>query len=263
MDPYLEAHWGDVHTRLTTYSSDLLQPSLPKGLVARIEEYVVLQDEQSRVRYRPDVIAKVQTSASGAMSSTAVAEPATSSEPLVVTFDDELETQRALRIVEAVTGRVITTIEFLSPFNKTPHDFREKQLSLLRAGVNLIEIDFIRGGPYVLTVPDFAVPDAYLGPYRIAVRRANRPKTAELYRASFRERLPQVRVPLRESDNDVILDLQQALNLVYGRGGYASTNYTVDPEPPLEGEDATWADQMLRAAGKRDGQEVTGENAGT
>ncbi len=38
MNPWLEEHWGDVHTSLTTYARDQLQPRLPPGLRARIEE---------------------------------------------------------------------------------------------------------------------------------------------------------------------------------------------------------------------------------
>ena len=45
MNPWLEEHWGDVHTRLTTYACDQLQPRLPSGLRARIEEYVAVESE--------------------------------------------------------------------------------------------------------------------------------------------------------------------------------------------------------------------------
>ncbi len=60
MDPWLEDHWGDVHARLTTYTSDRLQPNLPTGLRARIEEYVTVEskfdDEEWRHRFVPDVV---------------------------------------------------------------------------------------------------------------------------------------------------------------------------------------------------------------
>ena len=59
MNPWLESHWGDVHTRLTTYACDQLQPQLPAGLRARIEEYVTVESddepERSRSRFSPDV----------------------------------------------------------------------------------------------------------------------------------------------------------------------------------------------------------------
>src|SRR5262245_53803447 len=43
MDPYLEAHWRDVHARLIIYASDALQVLLPRGLRARVEESVLLE----------------------------------------------------------------------------------------------------------------------------------------------------------------------------------------------------------------------------
>ena len=43
MDPYLEAHWRDIHTRLIIYASDALQAVLPTGLRARVEESVLLE----------------------------------------------------------------------------------------------------------------------------------------------------------------------------------------------------------------------------
>ena len=43
MDPYLEAHWRDVHVSLVIYARDALQESLPPELRARVEERVVLE----------------------------------------------------------------------------------------------------------------------------------------------------------------------------------------------------------------------------
>src|SRR5256714_8281502 len=43
MDPYLEAHWRDVHASLIIYARDLLQGVLPGSLRARVEERVLLE----------------------------------------------------------------------------------------------------------------------------------------------------------------------------------------------------------------------------
>ena len=67
----------------------------------------------------------------------------------------------------------------------------------------------------------------------------------------LRERLPSIRIPLREKDLDVRLDLQVLIDQAYRNGRYHSINYQVAPEPPLEGADAAWADALLRQAGKR------------
>lgn len=47
MNPWMESHWGDVHTRLTMYSCDAIQRQLPADLHARVEEYL------STIRCRP------------------------------------------------------------------------------------------------------------------------------------------------------------------------------------------------------------------
>src|SRR3989442_3156043 len=43
MDPYLEAHWRDVHAGLVIYARDALQGLLPGALRARVEESVLLE----------------------------------------------------------------------------------------------------------------------------------------------------------------------------------------------------------------------------
>ena len=44
MNPWLESHWGDVHTRLTMYSCDAIQRQLPADLHARVEEYLSVDE---------------------------------------------------------------------------------------------------------------------------------------------------------------------------------------------------------------------------
>src|SRR3954454_25172004 len=46
MDPYLEAHWRDVHASLIIYARDALQGVLPTSLRARVEESVLLETPQ-------------------------------------------------------------------------------------------------------------------------------------------------------------------------------------------------------------------------
>ena len=69
---------------------------------------------------------------------------------------------------------------------------------------------------------------------------------------SLRARLPSIRLPLRQGDPDAVLDLQAMVDRAYYFGAYhRSTRYTRDPHPPLTGDDARWADELLKAAGKR------------
>lgn len=67
----------------------------------------------------------------------------------------------------------------------------------------------------------------------------------------LRERLSVIRIPLRESDRDVSLDLQTLIDQCYHNGRYDSIDHSLEPVPPLEPEDAVWADELLRAEGRR------------
>jgi Protein of unknown function (DUF4058) len=256
MDPYLEQHWGDVHSRLIIYISDALQVLLPEGLVARVEERVFLEPEEGfgRSMY-PDVRVVERSPAATAaepQGGIALAEPLTihcpAPEPLTEGF---------VEIIDVGSGnRVVTVIEVLSPSNKAPGDgqklYLQKQREILQSDANLVEIDLLRAGERVLVVPPRRLPPAYRTLYEICVRRGAKPDILEVYAVTLRQRLPRFRIPLRPTDADIALDLQPLIDQCYGNGRYGLTiNYRVDPDPPLGGDDARWAEDILRAAGKR------------
>ncbi len=203
--------------------------------------------------YDPDVRV-VEHEQPGRSGTAVAASDATLAEPLEVPFL-EPETQGFLEIVETrPERRVITVLEVLSPSNKYagpgPELYRQKQLDLAGGCVSLVEIDLLRAGPHVLQVPLSRYPPAYRTPYKVCAHRGWKAK-AEIYRVPLRERLPAIRVPLRQTDADVVLDLQALITRVYRHGRYDDIDYTVPPVPPLDPDDAAWADELLRAAGKR------------
>lgn len=252
MDPYLEAHWGDVHTSLVTYARDQLQAKLPDDLVARAEEYlaVEVEAEEKPRSYYPDVRVSEQP-ANGAAAEQGGPAPAgvAVAEPIIVPLTDEPPTLHSLRVFDR-GGRVITAIEVLSPANKIGlagrKAYRRKQRDLLDGGVSLVEIDLCRDGDYILYPPEWRLPADCRGPYRISVVRAWQTDQAEVYRASLRCPLPTIRVPLRRSDADAALDLQSLLAQCYENGRYArSIDYRLEPVPPLEVDDRAWANGLL------------------
>ena len=259
MNPWLEESWGDVHTRLTTYASDVLQPSLPAGLRARVEEYVTVEDDfdaSDESRYSPDVrvLERPGSFESGGVATAVASTTEAFTEPLIVTREIEPETSRSVQIVDTRTGhRIVTSIEFLSPTNKNHgrQTYLRKQEQMLEGGVHLVEIDLLRGGPWVLSVPLQSVPKSHREPYRICVVNARQPTKAEVYPVSLRLPLPSIRIPLRPGDADVRLNLQTLVNMTYINGGYEDLDYTRDPIPPLSGPDAEWAVQLLKDAGLR------------
>ncbi|REK28932.1 MAG: DUF4058 family protein [Planctomycetota bacterium] len=137
MDPWLENRWGDVHTSLTTYARDQLQPQLPDGLQALVEEYIAVQFDDEWQPRKPDV--RVVEESAGESETAATAVLADISEELVIKLDADPRIERNVHIVDNTSdARVVTSIEFLSPWNKGTTDgrdsFRRKQRELLEGG---------------------------------------------------------------------------------------------------------------------------------
>jgi hypothetical protein len=143
------------------------------------------------------------------------------------------------------------TIEVLIPSNKTPGPGRDlcvqKQQKLNAGGVSLVEIDLLRAGTPVLSVPFDRIPESHRTAYAVCARRGWKPFEVEFCRIPLRERLPAILVPLRRDDRDVALDLQDLIDQCYESGRYGDDiNYREEPEPPLQPEDAGWANALLR-----------------
>lgn len=253
MDPWLEAHWGDVHTTLITYIRDTLQSQLPGPLRARAQERVLLEYESGEERdVYPDVrvIEYPGSSTPPPTAGTAVAEP------IIYHLRDDPITERNIEIIDAGSGgRVVTTIEVLSPTNKLPGpgqvQYLQKQREYREGRVNLVEIDLLRRGQRVTVLKPADIRPEHQSTYAIVAFRAGEYPQWELYRISLRQRLPAVRIPLRPGDRDAVLDLQTILDQAYRNGGYDNLDYRKDPEPPLNVDDARWADELLRSKGLR------------
>jgi len=68
----------------------------------------------------------------------------------------------------------------------------------------------------------------------------------------LRSPLPGIRIPLRQTDNDIPPRLQAVVDQAYRKGRYQLTiDYAQLPEPPLTGADAKWAKRCSRKAKKR------------
>jgi hypothetical protein len=103
----------------------------------------------------------------------------------------------------------------------------------------------------VLSLPPERIPPSHRTTYQVCVRRGGRPNVVEVYRAGLESRLPTIRVPLRESDEDAPLALQPLVDRAYENGRHDDLDYRRDPVPPLNAADAAWADAMLREKGLR------------
>ena len=247
MNPYLEGS-GNLNAMLAAYTCDALPEQLPNDLIARAEERVFIETYDTRRWVRPDVHVFEQKP------SLTWPEPASggvaTAEPIIVHFDDEEVTEVYLKIIDArAGGRVVTMIEFVSPSNKREGPGRDlylkKQDEARNAGVNFVEIDLNRAGQPV-SLAAVRLPPYRAALYHASIWRAASPIQAEYYSMPLRSHLPIIPIPLRPGDADATIELQVLFNRVYTRGRYDVTDYNRDPEPPLKGDDAVWADELLR-----------------
>jgi len=251
MDPYLELHWRDVQARLIIQAAERIQERLPKDLRARVEERVFVEPALGAERgIYPDV--RVVERPGLDADRHPVAGDVAVAEPLVIHLEDEPVTQGFIEIRESGTGQpVITVIEILSLANKVPGQgqelYRQKQRELKEGGVSLVEIDLLRAGRRVLSIPSELIPPSHRTPYQVCIHRGSRPTAVEVYRVPLRERLPVIPIPLRETDRDAPLDLQAILDHCYSSAAYDDIDYSVDPDPALEPDDAAWAAALLKA----------------
>lgn len=257
MDPYLEAHWRDIHASLIIYTRDALQGVLPSSLRARVEERVLLETPKGLGDHPlfPDVRVVEYTSNRGVETQRTVGVAV--AEPLLVESEPEPFTETFIEIIDRESGNhVVTVIEFLSPSNKSPGPNRElylrKQREVCSSDTNLVEIDLNRFGPHTLAFPLEHIKPQGRTSYMACVRRATRRAWAEVYPMPLWARLPAVKIPLRPDDADVALDLQELVELCYQNGAYEGTlNYAVDPDPPLFGAEEEWADDWMHDKGLR------------
>lgn len=253
MDPYLEGSdaWQAFHGRFVTYIADDLQARLPDPYVATIEvrEYVEWMGELN-AELKPHVPSLTRPSAMiEAREMSAVSDgdgywvPGTSVE----------RREAAVAIRTREQNEVVTWIELLSPSNKRPGAgrvrYQRKQLEVLAAEWNLVELDLLRGGSHTV-----AVDAAWLRPDQprdcIACKHlSTRPGWFWVRQWSLRDPLPMIEIPLAAGESALPLELGELFMRAYEDGGFRKLlPYEREPEPPLSSAEAEWAADLLSAA---------------
>ena len=253
MDPYLEQHWGDVHTSLMVYIRNQINAQLPDELQARVEESTAIQieDEVRRVVF-PDVrIVEDQPFQSSGGGGVAVAsETVSTAKPIIVKMELDTRPQRTVEIVDVSSNdRVVTAIEVLSPSNKIGNQnrlaYQRKRYAYIDSRVNLVEIDLIRDGEHIVAIPLDKVPKQCWGDYITCVQRDAAGFQFELYPMPLRQPLPDINIPLRRNDKDVLLQIQTLIDQCYQDGRYWRTDYSQVLRPRLSELDKVWADALI------------------
>lgn len=247
MNPYLEVagHWRDFHA---TYLPELrrrLVPQLPPDYEVGVEEELFVHEASADERRLTAIAdAAVSIERVGPWSEAGAARGVAAAAPAYATLPESLivERHRWLEVRDRDYREAVTVIELLSPTNKNPSLHRDlyeaKRLRLVETGVNLVEIDLLRG--HGRMPMDGAPPCDYCV---VVSRRGEQPRVG-VWPLALRDPLPTVPVPLRAPDADLSLDLQAALHRVYDDAGYARQIYRRAPDPPLPPADAAWAEAL-------------------
>lgn len=211
MDPYIETcgMWGDFHLGLISQIKQSFADTAPERYIirSRYRTYWEL-DEEHREAF------------------------------IVISEFDDATREQCL----------VTCIEVLSPSNKRPgsegwNAFQRTRQSMLLGGLNLVEIDLLRGGERMPMLEPWPK-----SPYTILVARPLKESTCRVWPASFQHALHPVHVPLADPDADLPMDLQPMIDAIYARGRYErSIDYRKPLTPPLNPDEAAWLQRQLRA----------------
>jgi hypothetical protein len=162
-------------------------------------------------------------------------------------MDEEIE-EAFLKLIHVESETLVTLIEVLSPTNKIRGSrgrasFMAKRQNVMDTEVHWVEIDLLRAG-----VPSVTDPPLHPGSdYRVLVSQGDQRMQTRYWPIGVRQPLPVIAIPLRGKDPEVPLDLGAVFRTVYDRAAYDVTvDYRKAPEPPLEGDDAKWARELLR-----------------
>lgn len=264
MDPYLEdpGFWSGLHGALIFSTMEDLNAQMPDEFTAWIDEqcYVV----PSTRRIVPDVAltesAPVEAIRGRAAAATSI-KTVESADPSITVLAESFEMRRKRIEIRKSKGsrEVITVIEILSPINKNAQsvhreNYLKKQREVLESDTHLLEIDLLRPGVHTLAPSyDHLLETCGEWDYMISLSRHPQRDRFEVWPCYLRSRLPRVAVPLTPDRPDLTLDIQKILNRCYDAGHYAwNIDYSAASAIPLRGEDAAWADQLLREKGLRE-----------
>ena len=240
LDPWMQRRWGAARLSLAVNGSGQLQDRLPDDLIACSDRRTVFAEAADWLNW-----------AGGPLFPAARA-PRDERGPARVTI-------RPVEALNAGREDAVTVIEFLGPDDKLTRRGRDAYDRNRRgwrlASVNLVEIDLTRGGrrPFEDGPPDLNEANHAISVHRTGDRRA------AVTTHSLRDPLPEVRVPLRETDDDVILELQPVVDRVFLGGGAHKLNHAAALDPPLSPDDAAWAAGLLES-GRRESETRPGED---
>ncbi len=260
MDPYLEGEmWQEFHeTFANAIRAALITQLRPKYVALLAKRYVIDQPGLGILQptdwvVYPDVhiVRPSHLPASGqpSMGGVAVMEPTVEMRSPVL---EEIPVL-SIEVRDVAERRLVTLIEILSPVNKRGQGFREyteRRLELMQTATHILEIDLLTQGQRIQLIGQ--LPSA---PYYVFLSRVQRRPRTQVWAIPLQDPLPRVPVPLLPPDDDVVLDLQAALDACFDLVGYEYLlDYQVEPPAGLNEEERSWTIQQVQQAGFRQQQ---------
>jgi hypothetical protein len=166
--------------------------------------------------------------------------------------DENVDVERLgfIEIRERESSTLRTVVELLSPCQKELGRARAQYVAaraaLLAEGVEVVEIDLLRGG---VSVPLERVEGNELSAVDYLITLSSPRGHIGVWPFRLREALPVCPVTVQPRDW-ATLDVKAILDRVYDEAGYEQYVYEHDPHPPLSPEDALWAAQFIGPFGR-------------
>ncbi len=258
MDPYLEHPilWQSLQQYFMTHLADTLAEILPRRYVVRIQDRVYCPESDIDMSdYLPPPQNCVRPPSNNHVAPTDHSEPTVTPPWNIPTTHEDI--RECYVEIMAAMGREepVTVIEFLSFPNKTNGSkgrelYRSRQRQALTQDCHLVEIDLLRAGEHTVLAPQERILRRGKYRYLVSLSRAGSREFCEVWGVTLPDRLPKVAVPLAESDQDLMLDLQVLLARSYEAGGFARRiDYADDPYCPLGRNEGEWAIWWLQRCG--------------
>jgi hypothetical protein len=247
MDPYAEnpSLWSGFQISMLIAMRVELNARLPKRYAAAAERYV-WQFEPDPAKRTPAARSDTHLAEQGGLSSAGIVPADVDAPDRVMLPAVRREANRHLKIMNTQSRRMVTVIELLSPSIKMAGADRElyltQRISLLSAGISLVELDLLRQGERLPSDPPLPSPADYF----VLLCRAQRFPKAAVWPFSVRDPFPEIPIPLDPGDSDALLPLRACLDRAFGEGRHErDLDYANPPVPPLAEPDAAWARDLL------------------